>query len=208
MSLKIDSRIVLLGIAVLVIGLFILPETLALFVGQHDFYDTTASGNGIDCLKCHADVRDELNRASAVNTLHRFGYSDARMCEDCHMTTAPQLKEGLVQGPGGQFHAAAAPACLDCHGGTGPGLSALEIITGSEEVHKAFANESNISKLLKGANEACISCHTHIGVNITWTKATTIEFDSKEVVLSDGSHYWNITQFNATGVNVTKTSGT
>jgi hypothetical protein len=207
MNLKVDSRIVLLGIAFVAIGMFILPETVAMFVGQHDFYDTTTAGNGVNCLKCHADVRDELNRPSNVNLLHRFGFNDARMCEDCHMTTAPQGKEGLKQGPGGQFHAAAAPACLDCHGGTGPGLSALEIITGSEEVHKAFANESNKSKLLKGANEACISCHTHIGVNITWTKATTMEFDSKEIVLPDGSHYWNITQFNATGVNVTKTSG-
>jgi len=203
-----DSRIVLLGIAVLMIGLFILPETIAMFVGQHDFYDTTTPGNGVNCLKCHTDILDELNRASAVNTFHRFGFTDARMCEECHMTTAPTI-EGLTIGPGGEFHAAAAPACLDCHSGAGGGgLSALEIITGTEEVHKAFANESNKSKLLKGANEACISCHTHIGVNITWTKATTIEFDSKEVVLSDGSHYWNITAFNATGVNVTKTSGT
>ena len=208
MNLKIDSKMALLGIAIVMLGLFILPETIAMFVGQHDFYDTTTASNGINCLKCHGDVRDELNRASAVNLFHRFGYDDARMCEACHMTTAPQLKEGLKQGPGGQFHAAAAPACIDCHGGTGPGNGAREIMTGSEEVHKAFANESNSSKLLKGANEACISCHTHIGVNITWTKATTIEFNSKEVVRPDGSHYWNITQFNATGVNVTKTTGT
>ena len=208
MNLKENQRIVLLGIAIVAIGLFILPETIAMFVGQHDFYDTTGVGNQVNCLKCHGDVRDELNRASAVNTYHRFGYDDARMCEDCHMTTAPQSKEGLVQGPGGQFHAAAAPACIDCHDGTGPGLGALEIITGPEEVHRAFVNESNKSKFLKGANEACISCHTHIGVNITWTKATTIEFDSEEVVLPDGSHYWNVTNFNATGVNVTKTSGT
>lgn len=77
------------------VGLFILPETIAMFVGQHDFYDTTTPGNGVNCLKCHGDVRDELNRASAVNTFHRFGFDDARMYEEC-MTTVPQLKEGLV----------------------------------------------------------------------------------------------------------------
>ncbi len=211
MNSKVNQRIVLLGIAIVAIGLFILPETIAMFLGQHDFYDTTTAGNGVNCLKCHGDVRDELNRASEVNKYHRFGYDDARMCEACHMTSAPEI-EGLVQGPGGQFHAAAAPACMDCHTnqtvGNVTAKSALEIINGSEEVHRAFANESSKSKFLKGANEACISCHTHIGVNITWTKATTIEFDSKEVVLSDGSHYWNVTNFNATGVNVTKTSGT
>lgn len=207
MNLRINPRVALLMIAIMALGIFVLPETIAMFTGQHDFYDTTLPGNGVNCLKCHADIRDELNRPSQVNTYHRFGFDDARMCEACHMTTAPQL-EGLVQGPGGQFHAAAAPACLDCHNGTGPGLGAQEIVTGTEEVHKAFATESAKSNLLKGSNEACISCHTHIGVNITWTKATTIEFFSGEVVLPDGSHYWNLSNFTATGVNVTKTTGT
>ena|SRR3990167_50997 len=209
MTLKVNSKIVLLGIAMAVLGLLVLPETIAMFVGQHDFYDTTTtSGNDIPCNKCHSDISSELSRPGAVNGFHRSLSLDGG-CGACHIT-GPVEYEKLVQGPGGQFHAAAAPACIDCHSGAGGsflGADAREILTGSEEVHKAFANESEKSKFLKGANEACISCHTHIGVNITWTKATTIEFDSKEIVLSDGSHYWNVTNFNATGVNVTKTSG-
>lgn len=197
---------VLLGIAVIAIGIFILPETFALFSGQHNFYDTIQGGNQVPCLKCHSDILAELNQPGGVNAAHRNQTGDTTGCDACHITTAP-AKEGLIQGPGGQFHAAAAPACLDCHSGSGPGKSAIEIANGTEEVHKAFYNESLNSKFLKGANEACIACHTHINVNITWTRATTIEFTSTEKVLSDGSHSWNITNFNATGSNVTKTSG-
>jgi hypothetical protein len=199
-----DKKI-LLGIAIFAIGIFVLPETVALFAGQHDFYDTLQTGNQVLCEKCHADVIAELSQPGAVNAVHKAQSAD-NGCSGCHIT-APVQKEGLQQGPGGQFHASASPACIDCHGGTGPGLDAREILTGSEEVHRPFANESNVSKFLKGANEACIACHTHIRVNITWSKATTLEFTATELTLPDGSHYWNITNFNATGVNITTTSG-
>lgn len=200
----------LLGVAILAIGLVVFPQTIAMFAGQHNWYDTTTAGNQIPCAKCHADVFQELSQGpdTSVNGLHRQQVGDTSGCDACHITTAPVAQEKLVQGPGGQFHAAAAPACLDCHSGAGGGgKSALEILTGSEEVHKPFANQSIDSKFLKGANEACISCHTHIMVNITWQKATTIEFNSTETVLPSGNHSWIVGNFTATGVNITKTSG-
>lgn len=202
-----DSKI-LLGIAILAVGIIILPQTTALFSGQHDWYDTTTSGNAVPCAKCHSDIMQELQQPGEVNRLHRQQVGDVSGCDACHMTTAPVTQEKLVQGPGGQFHAAAAPACLDCHNGTGGGgISAREILTGSEEVHKPFANQSFNVRLLKGANEACISCHTHVRVNITWQRATTMTFNSTEDVLPNGNHTWIVNNFNATGVNVTKTSG-
>lgn len=201
-----DKKIWLV-VAAISIGVIVLPQTIAMFAGQHDWYDTPLSGNQVPCAKCHADIFQELSQPGTVNTLHRSQSGDTTGCDACHITTSPVL-EGLTQGPGGQFHAAASPACLDCHSGKGGGgLSALEIVNGTEEVHKAFVSQSEISKFLKGANEACISCHTHIGVNITWTKATTIEFNATETVISDGSHSWTVGNFNAVGVNVTKTSG-
>lgn len=193
-------------IAIAAIGIVILPQTIAMFAGQHNWYDTTLPGSQVPCAKCHTDIFDELNSNGTVNLMHRTQAGDATGCDACHITTAPGL-EGLTQGPGGQFHAAASPACMDCHSGTGGGgLSAMEIVNGSAEVHTAFYDQSLIATFLKGANEACISCHTHIGVNITWQKATTIEFSSTEVVLPDGSHSWIVGSFNATGVNITHTS--
>lgn len=197
---------ILLGIGIFAIGILVLPQTVALFAGQHNFYDTQATtGNDIPCEKCHADIISELSQPGYVNAVHKAQSPD-NGCGGCHIIT-PIRVEGLKQGPGGQFHASAAPACIDCHGGSGPGLDAREIFTGSEEVHKPFYNESNSSKFLKGANEACIGCHTHVGVNITWSKATTLEFNATEQTLADGSHTWSITDFRATGTNITKTSG-
>lgn len=198
-----------LGIAILAIGIFILPQTVAMFAGQHNWYDTTQAGNQVPCSKCHADIFQELSQGpdTSTNGLHRQQVGDTTGCDACHITTAPGL-EGLAQGPGGQFHAAAAPACLDCHSGTGGGgKSALEIVNGVAEVHTAFVNQSLQASFLKGANEACISCHTHIGVNITWQRATTITFNSTETVLPDGNHSWIVSNFNATGVNITTTNG-
>ena len=197
-----------LTVAVIAIGIVVLPTTIAMFAGQHNFYDTiTNPTSAVPCLKCHQDVYDEITTpgSGAVNAVHA-GLSSGGGCDACHATIAPG-KEGLTRGVNGQFHAAAAPACLDCHGSTGPGLSADTIVNGTAEVHKAFVNQSFTAQFLKGANEACISCHTHIIVNITWTKATTITFNSTETVLPDGNHSWIVGNFNATGTNVTTTSG-
>ncbi|MHC1585441.1 MAG: hypothetical protein ACXQS7_04175, partial [Candidatus Syntropharchaeia archaeon] len=54
---------------------------------------------------------------------------------------------------------------------------------------------------MEGANEACIACHTRIGVNITWTKNTVLEF----AVSEDENGVWSFPGgFNANGENVTQ----
>lgn len=216
---------ILLGIAIMAIGIIVLPQTVAIFAGQHDWYDTTQNGNQVPCEKCHSDISAELSQPGTANTMHRL-----MGCDQCHVTTAPN-SEGLIQGT--QFHAATTAACLDCHNKTMlygtfqhtpevgrlgcltchknprsfPGnFSAVEILTGQEEVHKSFANQATDSKLLKGANEACISCHTHVRVNITWNRATSMEFNATETVVG-GNRTWIIGNFSATGSNITKTSG-
>ena len=216
---------IFLGIAILAIGVFVLPQTVAMFAGQHNWYDTTQSGNQVPCEKCHSDISDELSQPGTTNTIHRI-----MGCDQCHVTAAPN-SEGAIRGV--NFHAAATAACLDCHnttllygtfqhtpavGALGcltchtnprsiPGsFSAVEILTGSEEVHKAFSNQANIAKLLKGSNEACISCHTHVRVNITWNRATAMEFSATESVIG-GNPTWIIQNFSATGSNITNTNG-
>ncbi len=191
-----QNKLILIGIAVAAVGLVALPQTLALFAGQHNFYDTTTMGAStvqIPCEKCHADVFQELSQPGAVNGVHI-----ALGCAGCHVTTAIKTKEGLTQGPGGQFHAAALPMCLDCHNGSGPGQSALEILTGSAEAHTAFAQQANNSSLLRGSNEACISCHTHVAVDINWTKAYKISFNAMENA-STGDHTWAVNNFATDG---------
>ncbi|MCZ7355988.1 MAG: cytochrome c3 family protein [Candidatus Methanoperedens sp.] len=207
------TKLMLIGLAIAAVGLVALPQTLALFVGQHNFYDTISNnvyGGGtttnIPCGKCHADIFAELKQPGGVNAAHR-----AYGCEGCHMTTAMQ-KEGIVNGPpdltGGQFHAAASPACLDCHNASfEPGLNATNILNGPEEVHKPFANAASNSSLLKGANEACIACHTHVAVDINWTKAYKIAFDAQENMSSDGSRTWTVGNFTIEGSAFIQTYG-
>lgn len=214
-----NTKIVLLGIAIVSIGLFALPQTMALFVGQHDWYDTTPAGIQIPCLKCHGDIVSELTQPGTVNALHRAqagpNPDGTGGCYACHVTVAPVDKEGLTRGgaDGNKFHAAAAPMCLDCHGAgltTGPGVDARSILTGPDEVHKPFATQAGAStaQLLKGANEACVACHTHIKANIEWTKATTIEFKATEDGLApDAPHTWIVNNFKATGTATVTTTG-
>lgn len=203
------NRKILLGVAILAMGIVILPQTVALFSGQHNWYDTITNPANLPCAKCHEDIYQEITTGGGqVNQLHANQSIDGG-CNACHVV-APSTKENLTKGGalGSDFHAAASPACIDCHGGTGPGVDGRSILSGPQEVHKPFVNQSNSSNLLKGANEACVSCHTHIAVNITWSRATTIEFNATENVLPDGNHSWIVGSFNATGVNITKTCGT
>jgi hypothetical protein len=206
-----NNKVLLIGLGILAVGLIGLPQTLAMFAGQHNWYDTMTSPNtAVPCMKCHADVQAELSQPGSVNAVHAVQGGDG--CDGCHATTA-LANEGQIRGPtakGGTntFHAAAAPLCLDCHGSSGPGLSADLIVNGSLEVHKPFINGSVTSPMLRGSNEACVACHTHVNVNITWTRATTMTFTSAETVLPDQSHYWIVGNFNAQGTNITTTSGT
>ncbi len=196
------NKMILIGIAIAAIGLVALPQTLALFAGQHNFYDTMGTGPSVPCEKCHADVFSELNQPGGVNAIHK-----AQGCEGCHVTTAP-AKEGLTQGgsPGSDFHAAALPLCLDCHSGTGPGLDARSILNGSVEAHKQFAGQANNSELLRGSNEACISCHTHVAVDINWTKAYKISFNAIENATT-GLHEWTVNNFATEGTVQIQTYG-
>lgn len=220
------SKILLL-IAILM-GVLVLPETFSLFAGQHNWYDTTQSGNQILCEKCHADIAAELSQPGKVNLIHKVMW-----CDQCHMAAAPN-SEGLYRGPGGQFHAAATISCIDCHNNTLlyntdfsntvhsrvirsglgcmdchknprslPGsFSAVSIFTGPEEVHKDFANAAKGSNLLKDRNEACISCHTHVRVNISWTRPLAMAFSA---TVDNGT--WSIRNFSGEGEYFIKTNG-
>ena len=53
--------------------------------------------------------------------------------------------------------------------------------------------------LMEGANEACIACHTKVGVNITWTKNEYLEFTANK----NETGVWTLTDFAAGGENVT-----
>jgi hypothetical protein len=74
--------------------------------------------------------------------------------------------------------------------------------TGERAAHMDFVLDSINDSLMEGANEACIACHTRIGVNITWRKSTTLHFDASET--HNGT--WLIDVFTVHGYNYTNST--
>jgi len=207
-----DKKIYLIGISIVAIGLVALPQSLALFSGQHNWYDTGAADlpeddKAIPCQKCHGDIQAELDQPGFPNQMHR-----GQSCKGCHM--AAPIRKGKTWGGAieNDFHAAAAPACLDCHDGSFT-TDARSIQNGTEEVHKPFVREvaKEENSMLKGANEACIGCHTHVAVNINWTKAYMMKFNVNEYVYVNQTgvtlHDWTVGNFSANGTAIIETYG-
>ena len=220
------NKLILIGIGIAAIGLIALPQTLALFAGQHNFYEVSRTPPyGVPCAKCHADVYSELSGSKVHEEVG---------CEGCHILAL--TNKGAIVGGNESIHAAGTPACLDCHDGklttpqwheigntsssTCSGAAnchagsatvlgkitfrnATSILYGANESHTEFAFNASSATLLKGANEACVGCHTHVNVNIVWQKPTNLSFNASVSTMG----VWNVTDFTAGGVKETKTTG-
>lgn len=175
------NRNLLLFTAVITIGLFMIPNALSLFSGQHTFY----AGEDVTCQKCHQDIYDEL--ANAGSTAHRT--SALQSCEGCHKTgnisqvpynattNMSYFDQSVTDNT--NAHAAVTLECIACHQGVD------EELTGSAAAHaKYYYNASYTANTtagltqqnqtviaLKGANTACVGCHTHAAINLTWIRS-------------------------------------
>ncbi len=81
-----NSKFTLALIALIGVGVFALPSTMALFAGQHTFYNIDATGNQVPCQKCHGDVKVELSGATAMAGSQ--APHATFQCEYCHRTEA------------------------------------------------------------------------------------------------------------------------
>lgn len=207
------NKMVLIGIAILAVGLIALPQTFALFAGQHYWYDVNNNGAdnyGIPCMKCHSDIQAELDLSAGDGT----GPHNSVVCADCHITALVDMRGGVVGGSvalGDNIHAAGLPACMDCHSAntsdTSTAPDATTILEGSLEVHKDFAkNASNTGNILVDENEACVACHTHVAVDINWQKAYKMSFVARESG-TVGNHAWVVSNFVTEGTVLIDTYG-
>lgn len=78
-----NKKIAIALIALVGIGLYALPQTMALFAGQHSFYNIDPTGNQIPCAKCHGDVKAELDSNVNTETGTKAPHADMK-CEFCH----------------------------------------------------------------------------------------------------------------------------
>jgi len=218
----------LLMVAIVAIGIFALPSTAALFSGQHSWYNLSDSGSQIPCTKCHGDINAEM--VDSNNGVHRGLASPTCDCHRVTGTGVASGDEtGSTAGT--TSHAAETIACMLCHenstrtgqtrfpfaGGfnttvvyQGTGVPTQSQYNyswgdgngGEHAAHNAFINQAIKDDLMTDSNEACIACHTRVGVNISWTKNTVLDFDATE----NETGSWTVTDFQATGDNTTSSS--
>ncbi len=199
------NRSLLLLIAVILVGLFALPNALSLFSGQHSF---DKAGNGTMCTTCHSDVAAELS-ASAYHTFNMGGNEKCKVCHSSgfisdtliplgngsngtlNVPVGLDLKYGNFRYANGtnmsglKLHAAVTIECVTCHIG----------VDFTNDAHKPFYDNTSAATWLKGANEACYGCHTKVNVQMTWVRKGGYNF-SYDFMNSSGSLSFN-------GTNVT-----
>ena len=58
---------IMVYVALMAIGLYVMPNTVSIFAGQHTFYN----GMGVACDKCHTDVLSQVEAGGYVYEKHR-----------------------------------------------------------------------------------------------------------------------------------------
>ena len=192
-----DGKTILLFVSVMAVGMFVLPSTLALYTGQHDF----VNGSDVDCGKCHGDT-------STVGTL---GYEVANSsdgahegfpCIDCHGSTYAGVNLTGNDSTGyssGAAHAAGIGInCIGCHSNinylTAADSTKDGIVNVSQELelsgsaHKYMTlNTANNTGGINDKDLLCVACHTKVDVTIYNLSASTDTNIDIEGGGSDGS---------------------
>ena len=155
--------------------IFMVPPIYSVFLGQHSFSDES------NCLKCHGDIKKELDSSN---------YHTSLSCGDCHANNS--INNNSNSGTHGNV---VNPRCIDCH-------SQVENeINNNKESHKPFIQQANLNSLMKGDNEACISCHTTKSINFEILFADIYQL--KSVRIEDG---WQISDLSKNIINNIPTS--
>lgn len=220
---------VLVAIAIVAIGLFALPSSVSLFSGQHTWYDLSVTeGSDVPCEKCHADINDEMiSGLNGVHEGLAGPGCDCHRVNDTTTRFGTGVAIGGYGGaapvPGTTSHAAETIACMICHergneayypfaggfnqseieatGGAGTPYRYdwADGSGGEHAAHNQFIGQAIADDLMEDSNEACIGCHTMVGMNINWTKNEDLAFSAEE----DANGIWTLSGFEAQGSNVT-----
>mgnify|MGYP000633820815 CR=1 FL=1 len=213
MSINIPG-ILLITVVLFALGVLILPSTTSLFAGQHFWYDLSCE-KSVPCVKCHADVYDELQQSANHSMVDKEAGLDGSECLICHRANA-SITYAEVSGdytsatPGKEAHAATVINCGCCHfnstnpfnapiaGGFGqsdfasnPGND-----TGINASHYSFVVQSTNSNLLHEESESCIACHTTVNVTMNFTSVIKAKIVVNDTYDSSQS-YWDVENIGA-----------
>jgi hypothetical protein len=144
----------------------------------------------IECMHCHGVYRDNGKWGHYAFTK----YPEYEECQRCH--------------GGGEWGAPRGHDDFISAGGFGiedpanPGHNTTDTDTGEKAAHKKFVLDAINDTTMSGANEACLACHTMIGVKLNWTHARSLEFDiglDSPVTTETGVHNWTMSNWAVNG---------
>lgn len=193
-----NGKILLLSFAVILAGLFAMPNTLSVFAGQHTF---AIADNTSICANCHPDVLNEITSGS----YHKSLIGANNECKGCHTIdriattliprgnntgnwTAADNYVGLdvvkgvfvlANGTGNNtnisvsgVHVAVTVECVWCH----------NAVNQTNDAHNIYTSNASSNTDLRGTNEACVGCHTKANVNLKWVRwaGLNITYDFNE----------------------------
>lgn len=174
----------LIMIALLAIGLVVLPTTVSLLAGQHSFYEVN-EGYESRCIRCHADIHEELKSGANHSTVDGgdIGEWSGKECQGCHRANVSITYANASRNqPGEETHAATTINCGYCHFNEnnnfgapvagGFGLSNHQPDTGIYASHYNFVIQSREGGLISNHSESCIACHTNCMVEINFNMST------------------------------------
>lgn len=172
-----DGKIVFLAIAIVAVGMFALPSTLAMYTGQHSFVNASE----VSCDKCHPSTSGIGLELAGSNITAHSNFT----CNQCHGAgnTDINLSDNNSLG-----HAASVGiTCLGCHGTAAvTGANVTAELGNANAAHKNL-NVSN-PQFAATADDACSACHTAVDVNMSGV--TSLAYDSGTVNLTSTGGLW------------------
>ncbi len=204
----------LIVIILFAVGILVLPSTTSLFAGEHMWYDLS-NEKSVPCVKCHADVYDELKHSANHSMVDMKAGVDGGECLVCHRANTSITYASVSGGyttaePGKEAHAATIVSCGYCHfNSTNPfnapvaggfGLSDFASNpgndTGINASHYSFVIRSRESGLLYNESESCVACHTTVNITMNFTAAVESKILVNDTYTSSQSH-WDVKSIDA-----------
>ena len=205
-------QVLILAIAIIAIGLFILPSTLSMFVGQHTWYSVKNPDDMVTlCEKCHAPEVAEWKTNIATGGAHATfedNYPDVSGCSICHqinetILNAYDLNITTLTGYGFEdytqfgFDNTTNATSFAWRNQTTP-HAAIKVgcadchynasvqLSNPDSAHSDFYNQS-VETATESA--ACIGCHTMTDINISWYKFGGLNINA---TINTSTNLWEI----------------
>ncbi len=190
------NQIILLAFAVIAIGLFIIPSTMSMFVGQHSFFSVrTADAQYRMCERCHWDEVGEWEANTGAHATYREYYKSVEgggvdpgcFCHQINSTRLAQFEFDVSNINNHSFEiwnesgsiSSTNPASWEWRTNSTPHVAftvacidchynASTQLNNTAEAHGPFYNATlNATGIGVSENTACLACHTMVGLNIT-----------------------------------------